>query len=84
MIVYSTITDKINGYSFLLSLIQLQPIVHINCDQDIYNYIVTIKPNICNLLDITFNNTHEKYEEVNSNTLYINNKVSIINNKINT
>jgi hypothetical protein len=73
MIVYSTITNKINGYSFLLSLIQLKPIVHINCDQDIYNYIVTIKPNICNLLNITFNNTHEKYEEVNSNTLYINN-----------
>ena len=32
MIVCSTITDKIKGYSFLLSLIQLQPIVHINCD----------------------------------------------------
>ena len=73
MIVYSTITHKINGYSFLLSLIQLQPIVHINCDQDIYNYIINIKPNICNLLNITFNNIHEKYEEVNSNTLYINN-----------
>mgnify|MGYP001229854290 FL=1 len=76
MIVYSTITDKINGYSFLLSLIQLQPIVHINCDQDIYNYIVNIKPNICNLLDITFNNCNDKVncKEIDSNTLFVNNE----------
>lgn len=76
MIVYSTITDKINGYSFLLSLIQLQPIVHINCDQDIYNYIVSIKPNICNLLNITFNNCNDKVncKEIDSNTLFVNNE----------
>jgi hypothetical protein len=75
MIVCSTITDKIKGYSFLLSLIQLQPIVHINCDQDIYNYIVNIKPNICNLLNITFNNFNDKVncKEIDSNTLFVNN-----------